>query len=164
MDDGSTLFDSRVICEYLDALHAGHKLFPTEPAARFTQLRWQAFGDGLTDILLLWRTERIRAEGTQSQAIMSGWETKVRASFARLEKDVDTIAGSTFGIGHVSLICALGQMDFRFADTNWRKVHPKLVKWYEEMRKRPSVQATEVRDDAPPVPMKEIAGPAFTFA
>lgn len=164
LDDGTSLFDSRVICEYLDTQHAGAKLFPADPATRFRQLRWQAFGDGLTDILLLWRTERIRAPGTQMQAIMSGWETKVRTSFAQLETDIDTIGRTPFGIGHVALICALGQMDLRFSNTNWRKVHPKLVKWYEEMRKRPSVAATEVRDDPTPVPIQEIPGPAFTFA
>lgn len=164
LDDGTSLFDSRVICEYLDTLHAGPKMFPAEPTARFRQLRWQAFGDGLTDILLIWRTERIRPAGTQMQSIMSGWETKVRASFARLENDIDTIATAPFGIGHISLVCALGQMDLRFANTNWRKVHPKLVRWYEDISKRPSVEATEIRDDPTPVPIQEIPGPAFTFA
>lgn len=163
LDDGSALFDSRVICEYLDTLHAGPKLFPADAGARFRQLRWQALGDGLIDILLLWRTERIRPAGTQMAAIMSGFETKVRASFARLENEADLIAGAPFGIGHASLICSLGQMDLRYSNTGWREVHPKLVAWYEGMRKRPSVQATEVRDDPTPVPIQELPGPAFTF-
>jgi len=163
LDDGTALFDSRVICEYLDALHGGPKLFPADSAQRFRQLRWQAFGDGLTDILLLWRTERIRPDGTQSTAILANFETKTRASFARLEKDADGIAAAPFGIGHVALVCALGQMDFRYGDTGWRKVHPRLVAWYDGMRKRPSVQATEVHDDPAPVPIRELTEPAFTF-
>lgn len=164
LDDGSALFDSRAICEYLDTQHNGPKLFPADPKERFRQLRWMSFGDGLTDVLLLWRTERLRPDGTQSAAILSGYETKVRASFARLESEAPEIATAPFGIGHVALVCTLGQMDFRYGDSGWRKAHPRLVQWYEEMRKRPSVTATEVRDDPMPVPVRELSEPALTFA
>lgn len=165
LDDGSALFDSRAICEYLDTLHnKGPKLFPADPKERFRQLRWMSFGDGLTDVLLLWRTERLRPDGTQSAAILSGYETKVRASFAQLETEAPEIAAAPFGIGHIALVCTLGQMDFRYGDTGWRKVHPHLVQWYDEMRKRPSVVATEVRDDPMPVPVRELTEPALIFA
>jgi glutathione S-transferase len=163
LDDGSTLFDSRVICEYLDTLHSGPKLLPADPARRLAHLRLTALGDGITDILLMWRNERLRPDGAQSAPIMASYETKIRTSFAQLERDISAIAAMPFGIGHVALVCALGQMDFRFGDTRWREVHPKLVAWYDAVRKRPSVQATEVHDDAPPVPIRELSGPAFTF-
>lgn len=163
LDDGTTLFDSRVICEYLDTLHAGPKLFPADVSQRIAQLRLCAFGDGITDILLMWRNERLRPDVAQSQPIMSSYEKKIRTSFAQLERDIKKIAAMPFGIGHVALVCALGQMDFRFGDTRWREAHTQLVAWYEEMRNRPSVKATEVHDDAPPVPIREISDPAFTF-
>ncbi len=117
LDDGTTLFDSRVICEYLDTQHAGPKLFPADPKQRLAQLRLTALGDGITDILLMWRTERLRPDGAQSVPIMSSYETKIRTSFAQLERDIQAIAAMPFGIGHIALVCALGQMDFRFGDT-----------------------------------------------
>lgn len=165
LDDGRTLFDSRVIAEYLDTLHDGPKLFPENSRERFAQLRWMSLGDGMTDILLLWRNERIRPAGTHYPILLSAYETKTRATFAALEKEVDDLRAVPFGIGHVSLVCMLGQMDFRFGDTGWREAHPRLTAWYEDMRRRPSVAATEVRDDSPPIVEAGIAaGPALVFA
>jgi glutathione S-transferase len=165
LDDGRTLFDSRVIAEYLDTLHDGPKLFPNDPDRRFVQLRWMSLGDGLTDVLLLWRNERIRPQGTHYPILLSAYETKTRASFATFEREAEALSRTPFGIGHVSIVCMLGQMDFRFGDSNWRAAHPKLAAWYEAMRKRPSVAATEVKDDSPPIAEAGIAGgPALVFA
>ncbi|MEC9342793.1 MAG: glutathione S-transferase N-terminal domain-containing protein, partial [Pseudomonadota bacterium] len=63
LDDGMVLFDSRVICEFLDGLHDGPKLLPASGIDRLQHLRWQALGDGMTDILILWRNEQMRPEG-----------------------------------------------------------------------------------------------------
>lgn len=89
--EGQSLFDSRVICEYLD-MQAGTGLFPEDPQARVAQLRWQALGDGLTDILLIWRTELTRETGPW-QAVTEGWQVKVRAAMAKLEAEVPGAAG-----------------------------------------------------------------------
>src|SRR3546814_8402436 len=67
LDDGTALFDSRVICEYLDGLHDRARLFPAAGPERLRQLRWQALADGLTDILLLWRNERLRRNGPEDR-------------------------------------------------------------------------------------------------
>lgn len=163
LDDGRALFDSRVIVEYLDGLHSGPKLIPEDRARRIEQLRWMAFADGVTDVLLLWRQERIRPEGTQHPGILAAFETKVRHSFARLENEVSDLAAQPFAVGHISLVCTLGQMDLRFQGSNWRKGHPRLADWYEDIRKRPSIAATEVKHDGTPeVPWA--AGPALVFA
>ncbi len=146
LDDGTALFDSRVICEYLDGLHAGPKLFPADPAARFRQLRWLALADGLTDILLLWRNERLRPTGPDP-VIAAAIEAKVRACFAALEADAAALAAAAFGIGQAAVVCALGQMDFRFAGSGWEAAHPGLDGWYREVGTRPSVAATVVHDD-----------------
>lgn len=151
LDDGTTLFDSRVICEYLDTLHDGTKMFPPSGMERFRQLRWVALGDGLTDVLLLSRIERTRAGGPW-EVHLSAFERKIRATFACLEAEADELASVPFGIGQIALECALGQMDFRFRGSGWEAAHPKLAAWHREMMARPSVAATAVRDDPNPVP------------
>ena len=165
LDDGTALPDSRVICEYLDGLHDGPKLFPREREPRFRQLRWQALADGLTDVLLLWRNERIRPEGTQYPKILDAFETKVRRAFAMFDREAEALSREPFGIGQVSLVCTLGQMDFRFGESRWRDGNPRLARWYDEVSRRPSVDVTAIRDDGkgpPDVPWA--AGPALVFA
>lgn len=165
LDDGRTLFDSRVIAEYLDGLHDGPKLFPADGDARFKQLRWMSLADGLTDILLLWRNERFRPAGTHYPILLTAFETKTRASFAALEREAGDLAATPFGIGQIALVCALGQMDLRYGDSGWRRAHPRLARWYDAMCERPSVRVTEIKDDAPPVAATGVAaGPALVFA
>lgn len=164
LDNGMALADSRVICEYLDDLHDGARLFPKERDARFRQLRWQALADGLTDILLLWRNERIRPEGTQFAKLTDGFDTKVRHAFAMFDREAGSLSREPFGIGQIALVCTLGQMDFRFGDSRWREGNPNLASWYEEVEQRPSVDVTAIKDDGkgpPDVPWA--AGPALVF-
>ncbi len=144
-DDGKSVFDSRVICEYLD-MKSATGLFPADPAERLDQLRWQALADGLTDILLVWRTELSRESGPW-QALTEGWLTKVRAAMARLEKETPALETSSFGIGHIALICALGQLDFRWPDCRWRDHFPALAALEARLSKRSSVAVTAVVDD-----------------
>ncbi|POF32177.1 glutathione S-transferase family protein [Roseibium marinum] len=144
-DEGKSVFDSRVICEYLD-MKSGTGLFPVDPVARLDQLRWQALADGLTDILLIWRTELSRESGPW-QAVTEGWLIKARAAMARLEKEAPALEAADFGIGHIALICALGQLDFRWSDCRWRDHFPALSELEARMAKRPSVVATAVVDD-----------------
>ncbi|MFK7994572.1 MAG: glutathione S-transferase family protein [Granulosicoccus sp.] len=139
-DDGITLFDSRVISEYLDA-KTNNGLFPSAPVARFQQLRWQALADGLTDNLLLWRTELSRDTGPW-EAVTSGWLIKTRATLTLLEKEASELDASTFGIGHIALVCALGQLDFRWPDSVWRDHFPSLAKLEKYLSQRPSVIAS----------------------
>lgn len=144
-DDGTRLIDSRVICEYLD-LRAGTGLFPAEPRLRMAHLTWQALADGMTDILLVWRTELLRETGPWP-ALIDGWRMKVRSTMARLDAEADAIARAPFGIGHVALAAALGQMDFRWTDCAWRAHFPRLAELEADLSRRPSVAATAVRDD-----------------
>ena len=144
--DGQKLFDSRVICEFFIALAGRDDLLPAAPEARIRQLRWQALGDGLTDILLLWRTERGR--GAQADpTILSAFETKTRAALAVLEDECADLARTPFGLGQIAVICALGQLDFRYPDCGWRHALPGLAAWYAEAVIRPSVAKTAIVDD-----------------
>ena len=146
-EDGIALFDSRVICEYLDMQVAGG-LFPIDPHARFRQLGWQALGDGLLDILLLWRTELSR-DTAPWDAITQGWRIKVGAAMDSLERQADDLAAAPFGIGQIAILCALGQLDFRWSDAGWRRHFPRLAGLEAQWQTRPSVARTAVMDDGP---------------
>lgn len=143
LDDGQTLFDSVVICEYLDSL-AGGALFPREGAARWTALRWHALGDGLLDALILWRNEREREVPLKD--LLAAFELKTRASLDLLEGEVPALEAAAFGIGHLTLVCALGYIDYRFGTLGWREQAPQLAAWFARMQQRPSVAATEPVD------------------
>lgn len=143
LDDGRTLFDSVVICEYLDDLASG-SLFPREGDARWAALRWHALGDGLLDALILWRNERERA--VPLAALLAAFEHKTRASLDLLEGEVPALEARAFGIGHLTLVCALGYIDYRFETLGWREQAPQLAAWFAKMQQRPSVAATEPVD------------------
>ena len=143
-EEAKTLFDSRVICEYLNERYAG-ALFPKEAATKWQALRWQAFGDGLLDALILWRNERERAEPLAP--LIDAFQTKTLASLAQLELETDALSASHFAIGHITLACALGYLDFRFDTLNWRGRAPKLATWFATQCARDSVRITRPEFD-----------------
>lgn len=140
-DDGLALYESSLICEYLDSLHPGPKMIPADPKLRWPALRWHALGEGMTEILVLWRNEIMRPEG-RSAPIADAFELKINNALDLLEREVDALARAPFGIGQIGVATALSYMDFRFADRSWRKAHPKLAAWFEPIHARPSFQAT----------------------
>jgi glutathione S-transferase len=146
LDDGMVLYDSPVICEYLDALDGDPRLFPRHGRERITALRRQALGDGLLDLLVLARNERMRAK--PSQAHLTSSATRTATTLDHLERDTDALAASPFSIGHIAIGCALSYLDFRFAEQDWRRDHPRLADWHALFAERPSVQATLPLDDS----------------
>jgi glutathione S-transferase len=142
LDDGSALFDSPVICEYLDSLHAGRKLFPPVGDARWMALRFQAVGDGILDAGILTRYETIlRPKELQWADWKSGQREKWHAGLDLLERDAAALAGEPT-IGSITAACALGWLDFRYGDEDWRPSRPALARWYEGFAARPSMRAT----------------------
>jgi glutathione S-transferase len=141
-DDGLHLFDSRVICEYLDTLHDKPKFFPTEGVARWNALRQQALGDGLLDAALLARYEGfLRPEDKRWSDWSDGQMKKVHGALA----EVDALAnglGDRVDIGTVTLACALGYMDFRYAGIGWRQQYQKAAAFADRLFARPSFKAT----------------------
>jgi glutathione S-transferase len=142
-EDGLVLFDSVVICEYLNEL-AGGSLFPAAGDAKWQALRWHAFGDGLLDASILWRNERERA--VPLQPLIDAFELKARASLARLDAEAGALAAAPFSIGTVTIACALGYLDYRFDAFGWRACAPRLAGWYAQVRERPSIRDTEPVD------------------
>jgi glutathione S-transferase len=144
LEDGTALYDSGVICEYLDAL-AGGTLVPRDGPARWTALRRHALGTGFLDMLILWRYERARVE--PHPGVLAGFEGKAAATLAALEAEAPALGRDAFSIGHLALGCALGYLDFRFAELGWREGRPALAAWAEGFAARPSVRAVPVMDD-----------------
>ncbi len=138
--DSGVLYDSAVICEYLDAL-AGTALFPLG-SERWRALRWQALGDGLLDTVVLWRHERERPEAARSPDLLIAYQQKTVSTLLSLEKEVSDLHAAQFSIGHITLGCALGYLDFRMADLDWRAMACGLSGWFAEMMTRPSFKAT----------------------
>jgi glutathione S-transferase len=146
LEDGSVLYDSPVVCEYLDRLGDAPKLFPAEAKARFAALRRQALGDGFLDMLVTLRNERERAH--PSEVHMVSTAARKAAVLQSLEREADALGAAPFGIGHIAIGCALSYLDFRFADEDWRKGHPRIARWHATFAERSSVRATEPVDDS----------------
>ena len=146
LEDGAVIYDSPVICEYLDTLGGAPKLFPSEPKPRLEALRRQALGDGFLDLLLLLRDERMRVQPSQTH--MASAAVRKAAILKNLEADAPALASATFGIGHIAIGCALSYLDFRYADEDWRKDHSSIANWHATFAARPSVKATEPVDDS----------------
>lgn len=146
LDNGMPLYDSPVICEYLDTLHDGARFFPAAGAARWLALRRQALADGMMATLLLWRQERMKTGAQQLPEWLAAFKVKIDAGMAALESEADALAQDGFDIGHVTIGCLLSYLDYRFADLDWRAGHPGLAAWHAAFAERPSALAT-VPDD-----------------
>jgi glutathione S-transferase len=146
LDDGTALYDSPVICEYLDALDGDPQLFPRDRDLRMRALRRQALGDGFLDLLVLARNERLREQ--PSQDLLKSTAVRTAATLDSLEREADALAASGFDIGHIAIGCALSYLDFRFAEQDWRKDHVRLAIWHAVFAARPSVVATRPVDDS----------------
>ena len=148
-DDGLVLYDSPVICEYLDTLHDGTKLFPPSGKARWLALRQQALGDGILDAAILGRYEILRPKEYQWQDWLDAQMRKVRGALGALEMEAE--AGELAGpltIGQITIACALGYLDFRYQSEAWRTKHRRLAVWADEVAERKSIQLTLPKDPA----------------
>lgn len=141
-DDGTVLYDSRVICEYLDALAGGNRLFPAPGPARWRALVDQSLADGLLDAALLARYEAVlRPEGLRWEAWSAGQMDKVQCALDRMEAETGA-AGERVDIGTITFACGLGYLDFRFPTHPWRDTRPALAAWYTRFVQRPSIART----------------------
>jgi glutathione S-transferase len=141
LEDGSALYDSRVICEYLDSLHDRMKLFPHSGSERWRVLRLQALGDGIGDAGASMGGELGRPDGQRSEgAIARQWEKIVNATGA-LENDMKQLEGP-INIGQIAVATGLGYCDFRLTTHQWRDGRPRLAQWIAAFNERPAMKAT----------------------
>ena len=143
LDDGSVLFDSRVICEYLNDLGGG-KFFPgvnifSHHTNHWKAMTLQALGDGIMEAAVACRYETVGEDKRNPDHI--------RRYMATVNAGVDALERVTFAeattIGEIACACALGYLDFRYADLNWRATHPRLAAWFAKFSAYPSMQATQ---------------------
>ena len=144
----TVLFDSRVVCVYLDAL-AGGSLFPKAGPARWTALVEQSLADGLLDAAILTRLEATwsgRSEHERSQAWMDRQMEKVQASLTAMSRglgDKTYCSGIHLSLSDIAVGVALGYLDFRFPELDWRSASPNLLKLYDKLALRPSFVDTK---------------------
>ncbi|KTC12090.1 glutathione S-transferase [Pseudomonas marginalis ICMP 9505] len=142
--DGTVLHDSRVILDYLDYQHVGNPLIPRDGSARWRRLTLASMADGILDAAVLVRYE------TAMRPVEKHWEqwleeqrNKIRRTLAELEQDAIAELTSHFDIAAIGVACALGYLDFRHPDLQWRTANPKLADWYAEVSQRPSMLETQ---------------------
>lgn len=143
LEDGGMLFDSRVICEYFDTLNTGPKLFPSEPSEKWVALRREALGSGIMESGVAGIGERARPKEVQSQPHLAAYKAKIQAALDYLDADASALSRDRFNIGHLSIGCALGYLDFRYADDDWRKGRANLSEWHKAFAERASFKLTE---------------------
>jgi len=144
LEDGTTLFDSRVIVEYLDHRAGGGKIIPQESKARFAVLRLQALADGMTDAQILLVYEgRFRPPEHHVKKWTDYQADKIKRGLTALEADPPSLDPLP-NVGQIALACFLGHRDLRFAG-DWRAAHPKLVAWLDRFAaKVPAFAETKV--------------------
>lgn len=140
-DDGRALFDSPVICSYIDSLKAP-ALIPEDANGRFQSMTLEALADGLLDAGLLLRYESTRPEDKQWQPWIDGQMAKIMGVIDALETTYADALSGPLTMGQIAVACALGWFDFRFGHVDWRKDHPKVAAFAARMAERPSIKAT----------------------
>lgn len=142
-DDGSALYDSPVICEYLDSLSASPLLLPAGGEMRWTVLRIQALADGIMDAAVNTRMESFRKDGERSADMVAHWRGGIVRGLEQLAREPHLSHG--FDLAHISAAAALGYIYFRLVDVAEASMPKTLAEWWEKAQTRPSV-----RDTAPP--------------
>jgi glutathione S-transferase len=140
-DDGMHLFDSPVICEYLDSVGSAPKLFPPAGPARWKALTQEALADGILDATQPRRREVALPQDDGRKAYIEGQQGKVARAVDEFEKQADSL-GNLDTIGEITIGCALGYLDFRYPHEPWRPGHPKLAAWYDKVSKLPPLADT----------------------
>jgi glutathione S-transferase len=147
LEDGSSMFDSRVIVEYADTLSPVGKLIPSTGKEKAIVKTWEALADGILDAAILARMEAAwppRAPNV-SQAWIDRQMHKINVSLTAMSKDLgeaEWCHGNHYSLADIAVGCALGYLLFRFPQIEWQAKHPNLAKLYEKLAKRPSFAET----------------------
>lgn len=139
--DGSTLYDSIVINDYFNSVGSGPDLLAAHKGS-WTVRKWQALSQGMLDVAVALRIEKVKPEAAQSLFWMDRQRAALKRSLATLDADLPSMPGE-FGLLALHLVCMLGYLDFRHAELNWQRDYDLLAGWYQRQRQRPSLAATE---------------------
>jgi glutathione S-transferase len=145
LDDGTTVFDSSVICEYVDGLKDAPAILPrNDPAARMRVRRWEALADGIMDSAVVMRVESLRPAGQQDPATLKVHGDAITRALAHAATQIGGRAwceGDALSLADLALVSALVYLDLRQPERDWRKQHPGLATWAARMMARPSLKA-----------------------
>lgn len=147
LDSGEALYDSPVICAYVDSLHNGPKLIPAEGPDRWTVLRREALGDGLAEAVVAVAQESQKPSELRSARVIERQGAKVAAALAALDGEAEQFRDPP-SMGEIAAACALGYMEYRGVAPDWRGRYERLAGWYAEILTRPSFAET-MPDDKP---------------
>ncbi len=145
LDDGTQLFDSRVIVEYLDTVSPVSRLIPEPNRQRIEVKRWEALADGVCDAALAIVLESRRPAKQQNNEWTQRQQQKIAAGVAELSRELGDnpwCDGETYSLADLATGCALGYLDLRYAALDWRREYPNLARLAEKLAKRPSFQET----------------------
>lgn len=141
LDSGKTLFDSPVICEWLDELAEQPRLVPRAGLERWAVLRGQALADGMLDDAVAIVLERRRPEAHQSTELVGMRSAALLRCVGALEAQVPDVS-APLNLAQIAVGCALGYLDFRLPELNWRRDHDALSSWFGGFAKRPAMLET----------------------
>ena len=145
LGDGTTIFDSRVICRLFTSLGASTaNLGDGLPAIRSSV--WEALGDGLADLSMLKLGEGRRADGTRSDPHLKAFIFKIGECLDYLEAHIDRLRLEGVTVGSLMIAVALSHIDFRHGELGWRERRPRLAEWFDRMSSRSSFEATAFDD------------------
>ena len=145
LDDESTLYDSRVIAEYLDTMAPNNRLIPASGRERISVKRWEALADGVLDAAATAFLEAKRPEGERSPAWIERQRGKVNQALKVMSDDLGDqpwCHGSSLSLADIAVGCALGYVSFRLGDIRWREQYSNLAQLYEKLMQRPAFAET----------------------
>lgn len=141
LQNGMVVYDSPVICEYLDNVNGNDVVTPPEPARHLLIQTWQALADGIIDASYQIVMEGRRSENERSPSCIKRWQENIVNSIEQVEQQIKTLP-ENITIAHISLGAALGYLDFRLSHLDWRQGHSETAQWYELFSQRTSMVAT----------------------
>jgi glutathione S-transferase len=152
LEDASTLFDSRVIVEFLDSVSPISRLIPTNNREKIEVKRWEALADGVVDAAVAVVLERRRPSGQLNEATIKRQMDKIERGVAVMSRDLGDkswCTGNAFTLADIACGVALGYLDFRHGPVDWRVLHPNLAKLAAKLAERPSFSDTAPRETQP---------------
>jgi glutathione S-transferase len=145
LDDESTLYDSRVIAEYLDTVAPNNRLIPASGRERISVKRWEALADGVLDAAVAAFLESKRPDGERSPAWIERQRGKVNQALKVMSDDLGEqpwCHGNSLSLADIAVGCALGYVSFRLGDIRWSEQYPRLSQLYEKLMQRPAFAET----------------------
>ena len=142
-DDGVSLFGSQLICEFLETKGEALPLFPSSGPARWRALKFQSLGDGILDAAVPCRGELARPKEDARDAVIARYKAVMARTVDVLESDPPH---AHLDIGSITVACALGYLDFRYASDPWRPNHPKLTAWYKAFAQNACIAETAPKE------------------